>query len=308
VKLAASSTQPLHRRIARYRRVGPLERSQERIRERFQRRGERQQLALARGASDVCWPSHEAEPLVTVRVATYDRGQVIVDRALASILRQTYERLEVLVVGDCCDEATERAVRSVRDPRIRFVNLPERGSYPADPRLRWMVAGTAPMNAALDLARGAWIAPCDDDDEFTDDHVERLLRSAVDARLEMVYSRALMEYSDGSWWISGGPRLVNGNVAHGSVLYSSGLRFMRHSMTSWRRDEAGDWNLWRRMRDIGVRIGYLDRISYVHYAGGHRHSQLDSTAPSSSPLREGRVPDWAGSVPCSPHDVPVRAR
>ena len=288
-------TRPARRLVADYRVVGPVERMHERLRERLQRRDERRLLERARSDA-VPAGDRDTEPLVTVRVATYDCGPLIVERALASILRQTYDRLEVLVVGDCCDEPTERAVRSVHDARIRFVNLPVRGTYPADRRLRWMVAGAAPMNAGLTLARGSWIAPCDDDDEFTDDHVEVLVKKALDDDLEMVHSRALMEATPGTWWVTGSPHLARG-VAHGSVLYSSSLRFFGHSTTSWKRAEPSDWNLWRRMQAIGVRIGYLDRITYVHYQSVHKYPRLQGLAPTGSPLVAGNVPEWAETAP-----------
>jgi hypothetical protein len=296
VSAAAALTRPIRRRIASYRLVSPLERARERLREQAEAREERALLEIARAGRDVCWPSEDREPLVTVRIATYDRGQLIVDRAIASALRQTYDRLEVLVVGDCCDEPTEKAVRAVGDSRVRFINLPARGVYPDDRRLRWMVAGAAPMNAALPLARGAWIAPCDDDDEFTDDHVERLLTKALDARLEMVYSKALMEATPNTWWVTGSPRLAPG-VSHGSALYSSGLRFMRHSTTSWKRLEPSDWNLWRRMRAAGVRIGFLDRVTYVHYLSVNKHPMFAGLASTPSPLVDGFPPGWVDSAP-----------
>ena len=85
---------------------------------------------------------------------------------MAWAFAQTHTSIEVVVVGDRCDAATEAAVRSVDDPRVRFENLAERGRYPADPQFRWMVAGSTPMNRALDLARGDWIAPLDDQDRL----------------------------------------------------------------------------------------------------------------------------------------------
>src|SRR5207302_6732910 len=122
-----------------------------------------------------------------------------VDRAIASALSQTHSNIEILVVGDGCDDATEKAVRSVRDSRLRFENLPERGRYPEQSPYRWMVAGTAPMNRALDLARGEWIAPLDDDDEFTADHVEVLLDACRARDLEFAYGIAEAETDDGQW-------------------------------------------------------------------------------------------------------------
>ena len=238
----------------------------ERLRERLAGLEERRLLRQARGDGQVCWPvgADNAEPLVSVRIATYRRGDLI-KRALDSVLSQTHRNLEVLAVGDACDEATQTAVESYTDPRIRFVNLPTRGMYPEDAQSRWMVAGTHPMNAALPLLTGQWIAPCDDDDEFTPTHVERLLDRALSDRLELVWSRARLRQDDDNWVVTDGPPMALGSISHGSVLYSAGLRFFQHSNTSWKMNEPGDWNLWRRMQLAGVRIGFLDEITYHHY-------------------------------------------
>lgn len=237
-------------------------------RERIEARHHRELLARVRGGRDVCWeePDDEPEPLVTIRIATYNRSEALADVALPAALRQTYERVEVLVVGDGTDAATDRLMAGVRDPRVRYVNLPRQGLYPADPRLRWRVSGSQPMNAALLLARGAWIAPSDDDDEVTDDHVEVLLRAAKAQRAELVHSLTQTRFADGSTGVLGHPELRVGQVTHGSVLYSMGLRFLRYSETCHLIPEPHDWNLWRRMCDLGVRVGFCDRVTYRYYA------------------------------------------
>lgn len=224
---------------------------------------ERARLARLRSESPIVWVK-EKPPLVSVRIATYNRGRLVADRAIASALAQTHENLEIVVVGDKCDDATAEAVLSVKDPRVRFVNLPERGKYPADPMLRWMVAGTAPMNHALDIAHGEWIAPLDDDDEFTPDHVEALLDACRARELEFAWGVAEMEQADGSWTKCGSEPLAHGRIIHASILWSSRIR-IRHDIRAWRLDEPGDWNVWSRMRDAGVRMGFVDRVVCRHY-------------------------------------------
>jgi glycosyltransferase involved in cell wall biosynthesis len=267
---------------------GRLERSAlslgERVRDRLETSEDARLLEIARAGRDVCWTDEgESEPLVTIRIATFDRGEVVAERALATAVAQTYDRLEILVVGDGCDAATERAIHSVRDPRIRFVNLGARGIYPKHVQHRRMVAGSHPMNTGLALALGTWIAPCDDDDELTTDHVEVLLRHAQQHRLEMVFSRALTERkSAGDWEEIGDGSVTKGGFAHGSVLYTSGLRFMRYSSTSWKMLEPSDWNMWKRMERIGVRMGFCDHLTYIHYLGAVRRA-AESIAPRHSP-------------------------
>jgi len=260
----------------------PVLRDREALGERLDQHDNFQRLERARGGRDVCWieQDDDQEPLVTIRIATYDRGPLIVDRAIRSALSQTYENIEVLVIGDACDDATTQAAESVTDPRVRFVRLPTRGLYPSDPNHRWMVAGGHPMVTALPLARGAWLAPCDDDDELTSDHVEVLLVAARERRLEMVWSRANCEIQPGEWQELGSERLRLGHVSHGSVMYSLGLRHIVPNVRSWRLGEPSDWNLWRRMRDIGVHMGFVDHLTYTHYLEAIRRPVREPAHPS----------------------------
>jgi glycosyltransferase involved in cell wall biosynthesis len=248
--------------------------------ERIQARHDRQVLARMRGGRDVCWTEDEndTEPLVTIRIPTFNRSTALAEVALPSALRQTYERIEVLVVGDRTDAATDRLMAGIRDPRVRYVNLPRQGIYPTAAADRWQVSGTYPMNAALVLASGDWLAPCDDDDELTDDHVEVLLRAAKQQRVELVHSLTETHFADGHVGVLGARELTCGQVTHGAVLYSMGLRFLRYSDTCYRIPEPHDWNLWRRMRDIGVRIGFADRVTYRYFA---THASAQGPPPPS---------------------------
>lgn len=237
----------------------------------------RRRLRSTRSAPTI-W-SQSDPPLVSIRIATYNRGRLVAERAIASALRQTHRNIEVVVVGDHCDAETERAVRSVDDPRVRFENLAARGQYPTNSEHKWMVAGTVPMNHALDLVRGQWIAPLDDDDEFTEDHVEVLLDACRTSNAELAYGIAEMEVP-GSGWVQVGswpPR--RGQIIHAAVLYSSTLRFFKHNVDSWRIGEPADWNMWRRMRNAGVRMHFVPRVVCRHYAERREVGRSPSSVP-----------------------------
>jgi glycosyltransferase involved in cell wall biosynthesis len=220
----------------------------------------------ARAGRDVCWSDAEATPLVTVRVATTGYREDLFTRALPSVLRQTYRRLEVIVVQDGPEPDLSARLAAIGDPRIRYHRLPEGGAYPERAERRWLVAGYHPMNVGNDLATGLWIAPCDDDDEFTDDHVAVLLEAARSRRLEFVHSRTAVALTPPSGWaVIGAPALLRGQVSHGAVLFAANLRFLRYSGTSWRRSQPFDFHLWRRMERAGVRMGFVDRITYRYF-------------------------------------------
>lgn len=231
-------------------------------------------LRQARSDQGICWLEDVGckEPLVTIRIATKDRPDLLLERSVAAALRQTYENIEILVIGDGCDEQTARALGSVRDPRLRYINLTRQGRYPTEPRDRWRVAGCKPMNAALYLATGDWIAPCDDDDAFTHDHVESLLSHAKTNGLEFVWSKSRFLEADGGERIFGDENFHS--VTHGSVFYSMGLDFFTYSPTCYRIPMCADQNLWWRMRRANVRMGFLDKITYNYWQAGDQQYRI----------------------------------
>jgi len=205
------------------------------------------------------------EPLISVIIPTYNRGWILTERAIPSVLEQTYRNFELIVVGDHCTDNTERLVREIRDDRIKFFNLPERGKYPEGGWARWMVAGSIPRNKGLELASGEWIAPLDDDDEFSENHLGLLLSNAVQNRYEMIYGVAQMETESGEWVNCGSYPPTCGHICHLSVLYHSKLKFFKYDIDSWKSEEPDDWNLWRRMKEAGVRIGFVNSVVGKHY-------------------------------------------
>lgn len=232
---------------------------------------EREELARVRESDEWRRAYTEPEPLVSVRIATKDRAALLVERALASVRRQTYPGWEAVVVGSACSDNTETMIAALGDTRIRFRNRPVDGVYPEDRRQRWLVGGVPSMNAALRMARGRWIAPLDDDDEWDDDHLEVLLDAARSTEAEFVYGRirGCLDGNPLSWEAGGWPPSL-GDVSLGGAIYNAALRIFEHDLQSWRIGEPHDWNLIRRMWEAGVRFDFLDRMVATYHAD-HAH-------------------------------------
>lgn len=193
-----------------------------------------------------------AHPLVSVCVTTYNRARLVTQRCLPSILSQTYRCLEIIVVGDGCTDDTAEAVAALRDPRVRFENLTRRGDYPAEPERRWMVAGTAPMNAALALCRGDYITHLDDDDEFLPDRIERLTRFAREQQGDFVWHPFWYEESAGVWRLNESADLQLGMVTTSAIFYRSWLKHVPSDVHAHLLLEPGDWNRIRRIKSLGT--------------------------------------------------------
>ena len=52
----------------------------------------------------------------------------MLERCIPSILGQTYDNLELIVVGDGCTDETDELLTAIDDPRLNFINPPERSS------------------------------------------------------------------------------------------------------------------------------------------------------------------------------------
>lgn len=107
--------------------------------------------------------------LVSAVIPTHGRPELLAC-AVRSALRQTWFFLEVIVVLDGPDAATEAYLASVADPRVRSVMLPE------------AAGGCAARNAGVRAARGEWIAFLDDDDEWMPDKIARQMRAVRESR------------------------------------------------------------------------------------------------------------------------------
>ena len=64
--------------------------------------------------------NEEVEDLITVSVVTYNHAPYIKE-CIDSILGQTWQNLEILVVDDCSTDETVDLVKSYRDPRINLI-------------------------------------------------------------------------------------------------------------------------------------------------------------------------------------------
>lgn len=207
----------------------------------------------------------EAEPLVSIVIPTYTNTKGLVERALPSLVAQSYARWEAIVVGDAVGPEVEDAVRRFGDERVRYANVTHRGPYPEDRQLLWRVAGGPPANEGMRLARGRWIGQMDDDDLCTPDHIELLLAGARDRRLEFCYGRIRQHLPDGSVEIlCHFPPAAHG-VSLTCSLMHEGLRFIASELSDYQFGLVGDWSRVRRMARIGVRIGMIEDVVLDYY-------------------------------------------
>ena len=98
-------------------------------------------------------------PTVSIIIATYNRSRVL-RHAIESVRNSHFADWEIIVVGDACTDDTAACVAAFGDPRIRFVNLPERCGDQSGPN-----------NHGVALSRGRYVAFLNHDDFYLPDHL-----------------------------------------------------------------------------------------------------------------------------------------
>lgn len=97
---------------------------------------------------------------ISVIIPTYNRANLI-ERSVRSVLDQTYDNLEVIVVDDCSTDNTLEVVESIDDSRVHFHRLAKNGG-----------AGQA-RNEGVKLATAELIAFQDSDDAWRPEKLQK---------------------------------------------------------------------------------------------------------------------------------------
>ena len=123
-------------------------------------------------------------PRVSVVIPTYNRAALLIE-AVESVLRQSYDDLEVVVCDDGSTDDTAERVRAF-GPRVHYIGLAHTGR-PGSPR-----------NRGIEAARGELIAFLDDDDLWEPDKLARQIELMDRDGLSLVYTDRRLMFSDGS--------------------------------------------------------------------------------------------------------------
>jgi len=109
--------------------------------------------------------------MISVIIPTFNRKDVIM-KSINSVLKQTYQDIELIVVDDCSDDGTVELLSQIQDSRFRLEKLSVRSGAPAA------------RNHGVRVSKGEYIAFQDSDDiwmaEKLDKQIEFLQKTDAD--------------------------------------------------------------------------------------------------------------------------------
>lgn len=99
--------------------------------------------------------------LISVIIPTYNRGKTL-KRTIDSVIEQTYQNYEIIVVDDGSTDNTEEIVKQYNNHRITYVKQTNQGAQVA-------------RNYGLSLAKGEYVSFLDSDDEWLPDFLKKVV-------------------------------------------------------------------------------------------------------------------------------------
>ncbi len=142
-------------------------------------------------------PKLKSAPLVSVIIATYNRPRNL-EIAIESVVRQSYQNFEILVVGDGCTDDTKHVIAGMKDDRVKWLALQENSG-----------SQSLPNNLGLSRARGKYIAYLGHDDVWLPNHLSALIGHMEKESLDVATTRCFSIGPPGSnALILSGPRLL----------------------------------------------------------------------------------------------------
>lgn len=126
----------------------------------------------------------ERQALVSIIMPTSNRADLI-GPAIASILRQTHQFYELIVVDDGSTDETRDVVLGFDDPRIKYVYKAEAPGV------------SSARNVGLSTASGQWVFFLDSDNYWRDNFLETMLRFSQAEAISAGYCGAAVFDDDG---------------------------------------------------------------------------------------------------------------
>ena len=192
---------------------------------------------------------------VSVIVPCYNLGEYL-DEAVDSVLAQTFQDFEIVVVDDgSTDQATRRLLAAYEKPRTRVIRSENRGL-------------PAAKNLGLLHTHGPYVCMLDADDRLEPTLLEKSV-AALDADPSVAFvSHWLRTFGDEVWeWMPAScdaPALLDANTVNGAALVRRTALDAVGGFDESMRDGCEDWDIWISLVEHGYRGDILPEVLFQY--------------------------------------------
>ncbi len=185
-------------------------------------------------------------PKVSIIIPAHNRAHLL-QRAIESLLNQTYKEFEVIVVDDGSIDGTKEVVKDCNDARIRYIKLEEnRGA-------------AAARNIGIDNAKGEFIAFQDTDDEWHHEKLKMQMKEfeTTSSKIGVIYTGIWRIKSDKKNYVPANKIFKKEGNIHNALLMGNFIPLPAAVVKKECFSETGlfdeslpclqDWELWIRI-------------------------------------------------------------
>lgn len=215
------------------------------------------------------------KPHVSIVIPTYNRASDL-NRALRSVLNQTYSCWEALIIDNHSSDYTDDVVRGFNDSRMKLFKIYNNGVIAAS------------RNLGINHARGDYVAFLDSDDWWMPQKLEKSLKY-LDQGADVVYHDLLLvtKTKQRIFWRKTDARnlkspvfkdlLINGNTLSNSSVVIS--RDILKKINGFSEDPnliaAEDYDGWLRAARVTEKFKKIPQTLGYYWAGGGNISNPD---------------------------------
>jgi len=209
------------------------------------------------------------KPKISVVISTFNRPQLL-QRAIDSVLSQTFKDWELIIVDDCSDVPPPISAPGKED-RVIPIRLPWNTGYLVRPK-----------NVGIMCARGDLIAYLDDDNVYLPDHLEVLYEAIRDNQADVVYGDRVYKSDDPNEKRFMGKmsydydlnRLEKGNYIDTSDIMHTiqAINDIGYWDIFWER--KADWLLMARFGRAGKKIIHVPKILTEYWWHGDQQGNI----------------------------------
>ncbi len=122
-------------------------------------------------------------PFFSVVIPLYNRAHII-EKTIASVLQQTCQDFEIIVVDDGSKDNPQPVIEAIGDARIRYIHQPNAGA-------------SAARNNGIDHAQGKYVAFLDSDDTWLPQHLAQATPVLQSGDIVCTYTQLIVERGGG---------------------------------------------------------------------------------------------------------------
>lgn len=193
--------------------------------------------------------------LISIIIPSYNQAQYL-DECLQSVLSQSYENWECIIVNDGSTDNSEEIIEKWLSNDKRFKYLYKENSGVCDTK-----------NMGIENAKGKWILPLDADDYITNDYLKLASEYFLQEETKIIYCEAeFFGTKTGRWNL---PKFSHQDFAYNNIIFNSA--FFRKS--DWELSGGydnemiygmEDWEFWISIIKRGGNVVRIPKVCFFY--------------------------------------------